>query len=144
MDMAPRTPTEHHYDLAEGGLADLGRVGFDDAGRTVEMRHTVGQPRSAPYRLIRAGHFLLPFGLDDGQPPFDGQTPLIGTGVDCAMVWRIHSAFRSIRVVVSSCECGHAGPSDSTETSAAVPPDDSEKYGAPLSQRQALVSGTGA
>ena len=35
--MAPRTPTEHHYDLAESGLADLGRVGFDDAGRTVEV-----------------------------------------------------------------------------------------------------------
>jgi hypothetical protein len=29
---APRTPGEHHYDLAESGLADLGRVGFDDAG----------------------------------------------------------------------------------------------------------------
>jgi hypothetical protein len=34
---APRTPTEHHYDLAESDLADLGRVGFDDAGRTVEV-----------------------------------------------------------------------------------------------------------
>ena len=34
---APRTPAEHHYDLAESGLADLGRVGFDDAGRTVEV-----------------------------------------------------------------------------------------------------------
>ena len=34
---APRTPAEHHYDLAEGGLADLGQVGFDDAGRTVEV-----------------------------------------------------------------------------------------------------------
>jgi hypothetical protein len=31
---APRTPAEPHYDLAESGLADLGRVGFDDAGRT--------------------------------------------------------------------------------------------------------------
>jgi hypothetical protein len=27
---APRTPAEHHYDVAESGLADLGRVGFDD------------------------------------------------------------------------------------------------------------------
>ena len=26
---AARTPTEHRYDLAESGLADLGRVGFD-------------------------------------------------------------------------------------------------------------------
>jgi hypothetical protein len=34
---APRTPAEHHYDFAEGGLADLDRVGFDDAGRTVEV-----------------------------------------------------------------------------------------------------------
>jgi hypothetical protein len=34
---APRTPAEHHYYLAEGGLGDLGRVGFDDAGRTVEV-----------------------------------------------------------------------------------------------------------
>src|SRR6478672_5571114 len=34
---APRTPAEHHYDLPECGLADLGRVGFDDAGRTVEV-----------------------------------------------------------------------------------------------------------
>jgi ribosome-interacting GTPase 1 len=34
---APRTPAEHHYDVAESGLADLGRVGFDDAGRTVEV-----------------------------------------------------------------------------------------------------------
>jgi hypothetical protein len=34
---ASRTPAEHHYDLAESGLADLGRVGFDDAGRTVEV-----------------------------------------------------------------------------------------------------------
>jgi hypothetical protein len=34
---APRTPAEPHYDLAESGLADLGRVGFDDAGRTVEV-----------------------------------------------------------------------------------------------------------
>jgi hypothetical protein len=34
---APRTPAEHHYDLAESGLADLGRVGFDDAGRTVQV-----------------------------------------------------------------------------------------------------------
>jgi hypothetical protein len=31
------TPAEHHDDLAESGLADLGRVGFDDAGRTVEV-----------------------------------------------------------------------------------------------------------
>jgi hypothetical protein len=37
MPTAPRTPAEHHYDLAESGLADLGRVGFDDAGRTVEV-----------------------------------------------------------------------------------------------------------
>jgi hypothetical protein len=28
---------EHHYDLAESGLADVGGVGFDDAGRTVEV-----------------------------------------------------------------------------------------------------------
>jgi hypothetical protein len=34
---APRTPAEHHYDLAESGLADLGRVGFDNAGRTVKV-----------------------------------------------------------------------------------------------------------
>ena len=34
---APRTPAEHHYDVAESGLADLGRVGFDHAGRTVEV-----------------------------------------------------------------------------------------------------------
>jgi hypothetical protein len=34
---APRTPAEHHYNLAESGLADLGRTGFDDAGRTVEV-----------------------------------------------------------------------------------------------------------
>ena len=34
---APRTPAEHHYDVAESGLADLGRVGFDDAGRSVEV-----------------------------------------------------------------------------------------------------------
>jgi hypothetical protein len=34
---APRTLAEHHYDLTEGGQADLGRVGFDDAGRTLEM-----------------------------------------------------------------------------------------------------------
>jgi hypothetical protein len=34
---APRTSAEHYYDLAESGLADLGRVGFDDAGRTVEV-----------------------------------------------------------------------------------------------------------
>ena len=26
---APRTPAEHRYDLAESGLADLARVGFD-------------------------------------------------------------------------------------------------------------------
>jgi len=26
-----------HYELAESGLADLGWVGFDDAGRTVEV-----------------------------------------------------------------------------------------------------------
>jgi hypothetical protein len=32
---ALRTPAAHHYDLAESGLA--GRIGFDDAGRTVEM-----------------------------------------------------------------------------------------------------------
>lgn len=37
MPPAPRTPAEHHYDLAESGLDDLGRVGFDDAGRTVEV-----------------------------------------------------------------------------------------------------------
>ena len=43
----------HHYDLAESGLADLGRVGFDDAGHTVEvlvaMTHATlaiaGEPR---------------------------------------------------------------------------------------------------
>ena len=35
---ALRAPAaHHHYDLAESGLADLGRVGFDDAGRTVEV-----------------------------------------------------------------------------------------------------------
>jgi len=34
---ALRTPAAHHYDLAESSLADLGRVGFDDAGRTVEV-----------------------------------------------------------------------------------------------------------
>jgi hypothetical protein len=32
-----RKPGEHHYDLAESGLADLDRVGFDDTGRTVEV-----------------------------------------------------------------------------------------------------------
>jgi hypothetical protein len=37
MPTAPRTPAAHHYDLAESGLADLGRVGFDDPGRTVEV-----------------------------------------------------------------------------------------------------------
>jgi ribosome-interacting GTPase 1 len=37
MPTAPRTPAEHHYEIAESGLADLGRVGFDDAGRTVEV-----------------------------------------------------------------------------------------------------------
>ena len=26
---APRTPAEHRYDLAQSGLADLDRVGFD-------------------------------------------------------------------------------------------------------------------
>jgi hypothetical protein len=30
-------PPNTHYDLAESGLADLGRVDFDDAGRTVEV-----------------------------------------------------------------------------------------------------------
>jgi len=77
---APRTPAEHHYDLAESGLADLGRVGFDDAGRTVEVlvaltNATSGDRREsrkrrlpaeivgpthrrAPYRFIRAGRFL--------------------------------------------------------------------------------------
>jgi hypothetical protein len=34
---APRVPAEPHYDLAESGLADLGRVGFDDAGHTAEV-----------------------------------------------------------------------------------------------------------
>jgi hypothetical protein len=35
---ALRAPAaHHHYDLAESGLADLGRVGFDDAGHTVEV-----------------------------------------------------------------------------------------------------------
>ena len=34
---ALRTPAAHHYDLAVSSLADLGRVGFDDAGRTVEV-----------------------------------------------------------------------------------------------------------
>jgi hypothetical protein len=34
---APRTPTEYDDDVAESRLADLGRVGFDDAGRTVEV-----------------------------------------------------------------------------------------------------------
>ena len=37
MPTAPRTAAEHQYNLAESGLADLGRVGFDDAGRTVEV-----------------------------------------------------------------------------------------------------------
>lgn len=37
MHSSPPTPAEHHCDLAESGLADLGRVGFDDAGRTVEV-----------------------------------------------------------------------------------------------------------
>jgi hypothetical protein len=77
--------TEHHYDLAESGLADLGRVGFDDAGRIVEVLVALTHATLAiaailatedntadrrttqkrPYRLIRAGGFLLPFGLDD-------------------------------------------------------------------------------
>jgi hypothetical protein len=34
---APRTPAEQHSDLTESGLANLGRVRFDDAGRTVEV-----------------------------------------------------------------------------------------------------------
>ena len=46
-------PAAHHYDLAESGLADLGRVGFDEAGRAVEvlvaMTHAAlaiaGEPR---------------------------------------------------------------------------------------------------
>jgi hypothetical protein len=50
---ARRTPAPHHYGLAESGLANLGRVGFDDAGRTVEvlvaMTHATlaiaGEPR---------------------------------------------------------------------------------------------------
>ena len=49
---APRTPAEHHYDVAESGLADLGRVGFDDAGRTVEVlvaltHATLASPRDS-------------------------------------------------------------------------------------------------
>lgn len=36
MITAPRAPAEHGYDLGESGLAHLGRVGFDDAGRAVE------------------------------------------------------------------------------------------------------------
>jgi hypothetical protein len=57
--MAPRTPTEHHYDLAESGLADLGRVGFDDPGRTVEvlvaLTHASWRsPRSSPLRTTTA------------------------------------------------------------------------------------------
>jgi len=51
---ALRAPAAHHHcDLAESGLADLGRVGFDDAGHTVEvlvaMTHATlaiaGEPR---------------------------------------------------------------------------------------------------
>ena len=43
----------HHYDLAESCLADLGRVGFDDAGRTVELlvaftHATLALRRSSP------------------------------------------------------------------------------------------------
>lgn len=50
---APRIPAEPHYDLAESGLADLGRVGFDDAGRTVELlvaltHATLALRRSSP------------------------------------------------------------------------------------------------
>lgn len=47
MPTAPRTPAAHHYDLAESGLADLGRVGFDDAGRSVEVLVVLTRARLA-------------------------------------------------------------------------------------------------
>ena len=50
-----------------------------------------------------------------------------------AVFWRIQSATRSIRDVVSCLECGHAGPSDSTDTNATLPLGCSLKYGAPES-----------
>jgi hypothetical protein len=43
---APRTPAEHHYDVAESGLADLGRVGFDDAGPLWKCWSRSHTPRS--------------------------------------------------------------------------------------------------
>jgi len=36
MHSAAPTPAEHHYNLARA-VRPLGRVGFDNAGRTVEM-----------------------------------------------------------------------------------------------------------
>ena len=50
-----------------------------------------------------------------------------------AVFWRIQSAIRSIREVVSCLECGHGGPSDSTDTNATLPLGCSLKYGAPES-----------
>ena len=88
MRSAAPTPAEHHDSLAESGLADLGRVGFDDAGRTVEvlvaLTHATlaiaviladerghgglwDRSTHAPCRFIRAGCLLLPFGPDDGS-----------------------------------------------------------------------------
>jgi hypothetical protein len=56
---APRTPAEHHYDLEESGLADLDQVGFDDAGRTVEVlvalaHATLASRRSSQTRTTAA------------------------------------------------------------------------------------------
>ena len=78
---APRTPAEHHYDLGDSGLADLGRVGFDDGGpdgggsgrahtraalaiaaiprRRRQKRQTVGETDKRPCRFIRAGRCVL-------------------------------------------------------------------------------------
>jgi hypothetical protein len=37
MPTAPQSPTEYHYDSAEHGLNDLGRLGMDDTERAVEV-----------------------------------------------------------------------------------------------------------
>jgi hypothetical protein len=45
MPTAPRTPAEHHYDLAESGLADLGQVGIFGAGLLVWVFTMTGHIR---------------------------------------------------------------------------------------------------
>jgi 1,4-alpha-glucan branching enzyme len=119
-------------------IPPLGALWLGPAPQPGSGRRAIARgPRTDPDAAGRDTGPARPAGRDTGpaRPAGRPGQPVISC---------IQSTIRSIREVVSGWVCGQSGPSASTETRASVPSLRSRKYGAPESNRHALVSGAGA